>query len=63
VSSLATSYKYIGKIESAIEYFKILHELANQTGNAEDKALSCLTMGKILWESGNKEEKGLAGGI
>jgi tetratricopeptide (TPR) repeat protein len=56
VSALATSYKYNGKIASAVEYFKILHELANQTGNAEDKALSCLTMGKILWESGEKEE-------
>lgn len=56
VSSLATSYKYVGNIDKAIEYFKILHELANQTGNAEDKALSCLTMGKILWESGDKEE-------
>ena len=56
VSALATSYKYIGKIDQAVEYFKILHELANQTGNAEDKAMSCLTMGKILWESDQKEQ-------
>ena len=56
VSALATSYKYMGKIEEAVKYFKILHELANQTGNAQDKAMSCLTMGKILWESGQKED-------
>ena len=55
VSDLATSYKYMGKNEQAVEHFKILHELANQTGNAQDKALSCLTMGKILWESDQKE--------
>jgi len=56
VSALATSYKYMGKIELAVEHFKILHELANQTGNAKDKAMSCLTMGKILWESDQKED-------
>ena len=56
VSALATSYKFMGKIDLAVEHFKILHELANQTGNAQDKALSCLTMGKILWESDQKEE-------
>ncbi|EAX94055.1 TPR Domain containing protein [Trichomonas vaginalis G3] len=56
VSALATSYKYMEKIDEAIKYFKILHELANQTGNAHDKAMSCFTMGKILWESGQKEE-------
>lgn len=56
VSALATSYKFMGKVELAIDHFKILHELANQTGNAKDKAMSCLTMGKILWESDQKEE-------
>lgn len=56
VSALATSYKYMEKIDEAVKYFRILHELANQTGNARDKATACLTMGKILWESGQKEE-------
>ncbi|KAH0788916.1 TPR Domain containing protein [Histomonas meleagridis] len=56
VSALATSYKYMGKIDLAVDHFKILHELANQTGNAKDKAMSCLTMGKILWESDQKED-------
>lgn len=56
VLALATSYKYLKRTKEAIEYFKILHGLANQTNNAQDKAMSCLTMGKILWESGEKEE-------
>ena len=56
VLALATSYKYLKQTKEAIEYFKILHGLANQTNNAQDKAMSCLTMGKILWESGEKEE-------
>lgn len=56
VSSLATAYKYMHENDKAVEYFKILHELANKTGNAEDKAKSCLTMGKILWETNQKEE-------
>lgn len=56
VSALATSYKYMGNVELAVENFKKLHDLAQQTGNAQDKAMSCLTMGKILWESGQKEE-------
>lgn len=56
VSSLATSYKFLHENTKAVEYFKILHELANKTGNAEDKAMSCLTMGKILWETNQKEE-------
>jgi tetratricopeptide (TPR) repeat protein len=56
VSALATSLKYLGRVQEAVEYFKILHDLANQTGNAEDKAVACLTMGKILWDSDQKEQ-------
>jgi tetratricopeptide (TPR) repeat protein len=56
VSALATSLKYLGRVQEAVDYFKILHDLANQTGNAEDKAVACLTMGKILWDSDQKEQ-------
>jgi hypothetical protein len=43
-------------LDSFVDRFMILHDLANQTGNAEDKAMLCPTIGEILRESDQKEE-------
>jgi hypothetical protein len=42
------------KKHKSLKYFKNLHEFANKTGNAEDKAKYYLIMRKIIYETTKK---------